>query len=266
MEVNLERIGINRRNKIITISSLNPLVAYVEERLLDVCKKLSDSGHRSLPVVDKKMQLKGIVTITDIFSLFLSGGDMSSYTETIMSREVVGCDVDETIDYVLQKMKISKRGRLPVTSNNKVVGVISETDFILATKEFSAFEDITIDKVMTRKPFFVLPSFTVKEVTRTMVNGKYRRLPVVENGSLVGYITSTLLFRKLVENSFTEEFLNKRVSEVMTKNPIVVRPSENLYSVLKTMKERRISSMLVIDESGKLDGIFTERDYINLLV
>jgi len=142
MEVNLERIGINRRNKIITISSLNPLVAYVEERLLDVCKKLSDSGHRSLPVVDKKMQLKGIVTITDIFSLFLSGGDMSSYTETIMSREVVGCDVDETIDYVLQKMKISKRGRLPVTSNNKVVGVISETDFILATKEFSAFESI----------------------------------------------------------------------------------------------------------------------------
>ena len=266
MEVNLERIGINRRNKIITISSLNPLVAYVEERLLDVCKKLSDSGHRSLPVVDKKMQLKGIVTITDIFSLFLSGGDMSSYVEAIMSREVVGCDADETIDYVLQKMKISKRGRLSVTSNNKVVGIISETDFILATKEFSAFEGITIDKVMTRKPFFVFPSFTVKEVMRTMVNGKYRRLPVVENGSLVGYITSTLLFKKLVENSFREEFLNKRASEVMTKNPIVVKPSENLCSVLKIMKERRISSMLVIDESGKLDGIFTERDYINLLV
>jgi len=266
MEVELEKVGINRKNKIITISSLNPLVAHVEERLFEVCKKLSESGHRSLPVVDKKMQLKGIVTITDIFSLFLSGGDMNSFVETIMSREVVGCDADETIDYVLQKMKISKRGRLPVTSNRKVVGIVSETDFILITKELSVFDNIVIDEVMTRKPFFVLPSFSVRDVIRTMVNGKYRRLPVVENGNLVGYITSTLLFRKFVENLFSEEFLSKKISEVMTKNPITVKTSESLSNVLKKIKEKKISSMLIVDEKGKLEGIFTERDYINLLV
>jgi len=46
-----------------------------------------------LPVVDKKIYLKGIVTITDIFSLFLSGGNLNSSVESIMSREVVSCDV-----------------------------------------------------------------------------------------------------------------------------------------------------------------------------
>jgi CBS domain-containing protein len=136
MEVELEKVGINRKEKIISISSLNPLVAFVGEKIIDVCKKISSNLHRSLPVVDKKFQLKGVVTITDIFNLFLSGGEMGLSIENVMSREVVSCEANETIEYVLQKMKISKRGRLPVLSTNKVVGIISETDFIIASKNF----------------------------------------------------------------------------------------------------------------------------------
>ncbi len=266
MEVKLERVGIDRKNKIVSISSSNPFVAYIGEKLIDVCKRLSESGHRSLPVVDKKMQLKGIVTITDILNLFISGGSLNAYVESIMSREVISCEENETIEYVLQKMKISKRGRLPVLSKNKVIGIVSEADFILATREFNVLEDIKIGEVMTRKPFFVPPSFSVREIIRTMVNGKYRRLPVVDNGVLVGYVTSNSLFKKLVENSFSEDFLNRRIFDVMTKNPIAVQPSESLSSVIKTMKEKKISSMLIASEKNKLEGIFTERDYLNLLV
>jgi len=266
IELQLEKIGINRKDKIITVCSKNPVVAFSEEKIIEVSKKLAVTGHRSLPVVDKKMKLVGIVTITDILNILFSGGNMNSSIESIMSREVVSCESGETIEFVLQKMKISKRGRLPVISDKKVVGLISETDFILATKEFSSFERFTIEDVMTRKPFFVLSSFTVREVARTMVNGKYRRLPVVENGNLVGYITSTLLFKHLVNNSFSEDSLNQKISEVMTRNPIVVLSSESLANVLKIMKEKKISSMLIVDEKNRLEGIFTERDYINLLV
>jgi len=266
IEVQLEKVGIDRKDIIISISSKNPVVAFLGEKIIDVCKKLSNSGHRSVPVVDKKMQLLGVVTITDIFNFMLSGGSMNSPIETIMSREVVSCDSNETIEFVLQKMKISKRGRLPVVSNKKVIGVISETDFILATKDFSSFEGLIIEEVMTKKPFFVLPSFGIKEVIKTMVNGKYRRLPVVDNKILVGYITSTLLFRQLVENSFSESFLNKRISEIMAKNPIRVNKKESLASVLKEMKDKKISSMLIVNEKNEIEGIFTERDYINLLI
>jgi CBS domain-containing protein len=266
MEVELEKIGIQRENKILSIASLNPLVASIGERITEVCKKLAESGHRSLPVIDRKMQLRGIVSITDVFALLLSGGTMTSPVENIMSREVVRCGANETIEYVLQKMKISKRGRLPITSNNKLIGIVSEADFISAVKDASALDNIKIEEVMVRKPFFVAPSFSIKEVMRTMVNGKYRRLPIVENGKLVGYITSTLLFKHAVENSFSSSFLGKKVAEVMTKNPITVGKSEKLSSVLKKMKERKVSSMLIVDEKKRLEGIFTERDFINLLV
>ncbi|MDT7858701.1 MAG: CBS domain-containing protein [Candidatus Aenigmarchaeota archaeon] len=266
IEVELEKVGINKKERILSISSLNPVVAFVGEKIIDVCKKLSSSGHRSLPVVDRKMRLLGIITITDIFSFFISGGNMNDFVENIMSREVVGCDANESIGYVLQKMKISKRGRLPVTQEGKIVGVISETDFILAAKSFEAFENIVIDEVMTKKPFFVTPSFTLREVIRTMVNGKYRRLPVVENRALVGYVTSTLIFNYLVNNLFSGKILDRTISEIMTKNMITVLKRESLSNVLKKMKEKKISSMLIVDEDNKLEGIFTERDYINLLV
>jgi CBS domain-containing protein len=266
VEVQLEKVGINRKDKILSISSKNPVVAFSGEKIIDVCKKLSISGHRSLPIVDKKMQLLGVVTITDIFNFMISGGNMNSTIENIMSREVVSCDSNETIEFVLQKMKISKRGRLPVISNKKVVGMVSETDFILAAKDFSPFEVFTVEEVMTKKPFFVPPSFSVREVIRTMVNGKYRRLPVVDNRILVGYVTSTLLFKQLVESSFSENFLNKRISEVMTKNPIRVNKTESLVNVLKEMRDKKISSMLIVNEKNEIEGIFTERDYINLLI
>jgi CBS domain-containing protein len=266
MEIELEKVGINRKEKIFSISTPNPLVAFTGEKVSEVSRKMASSLHRSLPVVDKKFSLRGIVTITDIFSLLLSGGEMNIPVESIMSREVVSCEAGETIEYVLQKMKISKRGRLPVLSAKKVIGIISETDFILASRSFEAFEDVIIEEVMVKKPFVIPPIFNVRDVVKTMVNGKYRRLPVVENGKLVGYVTSTLLLKNLVDNSFSEPFLRRKISELMTKNPVTARKQEKLKNVLQVMKEKKISSMLIVDENNNLEGIFTERDFINLLV
>ncbi len=266
MEIELEKVGIDRDSKIISISTLNPVVVKSDEKISSVSELLAKTGHRSVPVVDKKMQLFGIVTITDILSFYLSGGNLDVEVWNIMSRDVISCSENESVDFVLKKMKISKRGRLPVVSeNNKIVGIISETDFILSSRNVGVFDDVKIKDVMSKKPFFVQSSFTIKEVMRTMVNGKYRRLPVIDGGKLSGYITSTLLFKQLVENSFSNEFVIKRVSEIMTKNPITVAGEENLSTVLEIMKREKISSMLIVGEERVIEGIFTERDYINIL-
>ncbi len=265
MEVELERIGLNREERIITISSSNPIFAYVNESIKDVAKKISDSLHRSLPIVDKKMNLKGIVTISDILNAFLQKEDFSKNVESIMSREVVSCEANERIGYVLQKMKISKRGRLPVLLANKLVGMVSESDFLKAATILKVFEDVEIENVMTKKPFFVQPTFSILEVVRIMVNGKYRRLPVVLNRRLVGYITSTFLFRQLFINNFSEEFLNERIETIMTKEPITVNLNTKLSEALTLMKEKNITSLLIVNSNGELEGIFTERDFINLL-
>ncbi|WNJ98840.1 CBS domain-containing protein [Thalassospiraceae bacterium LMO-JJ14] len=45
------------------------------------------------------------------------------------------------------------------------------------------------------------------------------------------------------------------------QNLLVARPEDNARHVAKAMVQRQVSSILVLDEAGKLIGIVTERDF-----
>ncbi|MEB2837268.1 MAG: CBS domain-containing protein [Desulfurococcales archaeon] len=53
-----------------------------------------------------------------------------------------------------------------------------------------------------------------------------------------------------------------RVRDVMTPNPVTMPPTATVEEAVKLMAERDIGSILVVDESGRLAGIFTERDAV----
>ncbi|MEM0333168.1 MAG: CBS domain-containing protein [Candidatus Aenigmatarchaeota archaeon] len=263
--IELEKIGISGKDRVTDLASLNPVYCLDKEKIFEVAEKFSKFGFRSIPVVDKNRKLVGIVTISDILDAFLKKESFSQEITKIMSREVVLAEEKDSIRFVLQKMKISKRGRLPVIQeNSKLIGIVSETDFLHKARDFSAFENIKIEEVMIRKPFCIFSRNSILETIRIMVNAKYRRLPIIENGKLVGYITSTRLFSKVFENNFSPDFVRKPITEIMTKSPISVAKEESLKKVLEKMKENGISSIL-ITRNEKIEGIFTERDYINLL-
>lgn len=52
----------------------------------------------------------------------------------------------------------------------------------------------------------------------------------------------------------------RTVADVMTPNPITVMPATPLTDVVKTMAEKRISGLPVIDNDGKLLGVISETD------
>lgn len=54
--------------------------------------------------------------------------------------------------------------------------------------------------------------------------------------------------------------MSKTVAEVMSSNPLVVRPATPLREAIQVMAEKRISGMPVVDDAGKLVGIISETD------
>ncbi|MBF2049281.1 MAG: CBS domain-containing protein [Leptolyngbya sp. IPPAS B-1204] len=50
------------------------------------------------------------------------------------------------------------------------------------------------------------------------------------------------------------------VADVMSRNPIVVHPEDSLSEAVKTLAERRISGLPVVDQSGNLVGVISESD------
>jgi CBS domain-containing protein len=50
------------------------------------------------------------------------------------------------------------------------------------------------------------------------------------------------------------------VADIMTPSPIVVQPETSLAEAVKTLAERRISGLPVVDPAGKLVGVISETD------
>ncbi len=52
------------------------------------------------------------------------------------------------------------------------------------------------------------------------------------------------------------------VAHIVKKNPVTVAPSTSLRSVASVMRSRNVGSVLIVGDTGRLMGIFTERDLV----
>jgi len=57
-------------------------------------------------------------------------------------------------------------------------------------------------------------------------------------------------------------FLCKSLGQLAPKEPLLVSETTLMRDVLRLLKEHRIGCVMVVDNSEKLVGIFTERDYV----
>ena len=93
---------------------------------------------------------------------------------------------------VAAKLLAERRiGALVVTGPaGRIVGIVSERDIVhvLATRGVAALET-PISEVMTRKVTTCSPSDTIGSIMEQMTAGKFRHVPVVEQGRLTGIIS-----------------------------------------------------------------------------
>ena len=95
-----------------------------------------------------------------------------------------------------------------------------------------------------------------------MQEKKLRRLPVVdEDGQLVGIIVE----RDLLVAAMRYLQSRVEVGDLMTRNVVTVGPDTDLNEVARTMLERKIGGLPVV-EHGRLVGIITESDIFKRFV
>lgn len=129
-----------------------------------------------------------------------------------------------------------------------------------------------VDDVYTRGAIVVSPDTPAPKARRLMEQHGIRRLPVVQDGKLVGIVTLTDLLRAAPSAATTLSIweLNYladkvKVAEVMSRHVITTTPDENLRNVAKVMVERKIGGLPVM-EGDKVVGIITESDIFRAFV
>ena len=105
---------------------------------------------RHLPVVDRNEQLVGLITQSDILSAWVSRSDPTSETfdqvaaeipvEMIMIKDVASVGPDTRASEAGRILLDRKFGCLPVVENGKLVGIVTDTDFVRFACEHFAKE------------------------------------------------------------------------------------------------------------------------------
>lgn len=105
----------------------------------------------------------------------------------VMSKEVVTCNPQDYVNEVAEQMRTLDIGCLPVVSNKKLVGMITDRDIV--TRSVAKDVRSKVDDVMTKSVISVSPDDTTEDASIVMARNQVRRLPVMEKGLLVGFVS-----------------------------------------------------------------------------
>lgn len=100
----------------------------------------------------------------------------------------------------LSILETTNSSAILVTENDKLVGIFSEKDFTRAAKRKNAQLSANVESVMTKKVYYVEPSFTLEECLQVMSKFHIRHLPVIENGRPVALLSMRHIMEVLVED------------------------------------------------------------------
>lgn len=97
---------------------------------------------------------------------------------------------DMTVSEVVRLFAEKRIGAVPIVDGTRVVGIMSERDLVYCVAaEGSAGLDKPVAEVMTTPPITVDPDYSILAALGLMTRRRIRHLPVIDNDSLVGFIS-----------------------------------------------------------------------------
>ncbi len=168
-----------------------------------------------------------------------------------MTRDVVHVEIPGNRDDVLKILKRTGISGVPVIKNKKIVGIITRKDLLRKP------EETQLGLLMTSKPISIGPDADIRDAARLLVTHCIRRLPVVEDGHLLGLLSVSDLIHAMAQMKFKEEIKNSYTSKTFAlweETPLPV--------VGRVMEISGVDAIPILDGDNILQGIISERDLI----
>jgi len=123
---------------------------------------------------------------------------------------------------------------------------------------------IKLEQFMTTDLFTVTEDEPMDLVASLMEWERIRHVPVEDHQNrLVGLISYRSLLRLLAKGQLGQDGRHTAVSEIMTPNPITASPEMSTLDAIEIMRRHRVGCLPVVKD-GRLVGIVTERDFMNV--
>jgi acetoin utilization protein AcuB len=120
--------------------------------------------------------------------------------------------------------------------------------------------------------FTVTPDTLIDNALEMMREKHVRRLPVVENGKLVGLVTRNVIEQAAPPSPTPLTLWGihyalscMKVRDVMMTDVIAVHPDDRIKEVVALSEKHRIGTFPVVDENDNLVGILTNTDLLHIM-
>jgi CBS domain-containing protein len=190
------------------------------------CAKLMKKNHiSSIIVLGDNGVLEGLVTKTDLVSIFLTHTTTPLKVSKIMTRKVITAMPGDSLLYVESLLIHNRIARIVIQRNRIPVGIITYRDFVPA-----------------KLPYWLAQSADPKEVENYRMRGNLDEFQVNQMNHLLHF----------------------KAVDIMSSNPITVGADEDVGVAVLLMIRNRISGLPVVRNS-KLIGIITKTDIVNAI-
>lgn len=120
--------------------------------------------------------------------------------------EVVTADPETPVQSLAERMADENVGSIVITEGDEPVGVVTDRDLAVRALTDAAPTDLAAEHVLSESPVTVPADAGFYEATELMSEHGIRRLPVTNDGNLVGIVTADDLHELLADEQ--EQFAN----------------------------------------------------------
>jgi len=122
--------------------------------------------------------------------------------------------------------------------------------------------EILVEEYTTPCPVFVGLETPLSEIKTLMTTNSIRHIPVLDGELPVGIISDRDVL--VLMNHASEK--NLIAQDIMTPGPLTIKSNVTLSKAAFELSKYKIGCAIVVDEEGKMEGIFTTTDALNALI
>ena len=168
-----------------------------------------------------------------------------------MTSDVVSVEIPGNRDDVLKILKRTGISGVPVLKEGKLVGIITRKDLLRKS------EETQLGLLMTADPVVISPQAPLSEAAKLLITHNIRRLPVVEEGTLIGLVSTADLVHAIATLRIRDE-----IKDLYTSQTFALWEETPLPVVGRVMEISGFEAIPILDAESKLQGIISERDLI----
>ena len=179
----------------------------------------------------------------------------------VMNRQVATVSLEEKVATAAKIMSDQRISCLVIMDYGNVVGIITETDVLrrVGNKSNDLYRT-ELSQIMSSPVESASSDLSILQAGKIMGRKHIKRLPIIENGKLVGIVTQTDLVRALTSYGMWRD-----VSEIMSRNLACVQTDSSVADAAEIMTVRKISCIIVMDGNNVV-GILTQKDLLGRVV